>query len=85
MSGYEIYIFLKKSAKLHAKSGDPDQMPHSAMSDLGLQFANYPFMGLPTNGLKTPYSSKIDILLSKKGLIYGINPESAAKEVNQAC
>ena len=30
-------------AKLFANSGDPNQMPHSAASDLGLQFASYPF------------------------------------------
>ena len=38
--GYEIYIFLEKMAKLHvhvfAHSGDPDQTPHFATSDLGL-------------------------------------------------
>ena len=34
MTGYEIYI--EKIAKLFANSGDPDQMPHSAASDLGL-------------------------------------------------
>ena len=35
-SGYEIYIFLEKVAKLFANSEDPDQMPHCAASDLGL-------------------------------------------------
>ena len=35
-SGYEIYIFLEKTAKLFANSGDPDQTPRSAVSDLGL-------------------------------------------------
>ena len=35
-------------AKLFANCGDPDQMPHSVASDLGLQFANYHFTGLPT-------------------------------------
>ena len=36
-------------AKLFANSGGPDQMPHSAASDLGLAlFANYPFRGLQT-------------------------------------
>ena len=34
-SGYEIYSKRKK-AKLFANSGDPDQMPHSAVCDLGL-------------------------------------------------
>ena len=29
---------------LNANSVDPDQMPHSAASDLGLLFANVPFM-----------------------------------------
>ena len=36
MSGYETYIFLEKMAKLFANSGDPDQMLHSVVSDLGL-------------------------------------------------
>ena len=31
-----MYIFLKKKAKLFANSGDPDQMPHSVASELGL-------------------------------------------------
>ena len=35
MSGYEIYLFL---IKLFANSGDPDQTPHSAASDLGLHW-----------------------------------------------
>ena len=35
-SSFEIYIFLEKMAKLFANSGDPDQTPHSAESDLGL-------------------------------------------------
>ena len=34
--GYEIYIFLEKMVKLFANSGDPDQTPRSAASDLGL-------------------------------------------------
>ena len=45
--------------KLFANSGDPDQTPRSAASDLGLHclpitlsgsalFASYPFTGLPT-------------------------------------
>ena len=34
--GYEIFIFLSKMAKLFANSGDPDQTPRSAASDLGL-------------------------------------------------
>ena len=33
-----MYIFLKKKAKLFENSGDPDQMPCSAASDLGLHF-----------------------------------------------
>ena len=33
--GYEMYIFLEKSEPL-ANSGDPDQTPRSAASDLGL-------------------------------------------------
>ena len=36
-------------AKSFANSADPDQMPHSAASDLGLHyFATYPFRGLQT-------------------------------------
>ena len=35
-SSYEIYKFLEKMAKLFANSGDPDQTPRSAASDLGL-------------------------------------------------
>ena len=31
-----MYIFLEKKAKLFANSGDPDQMLHSTVSDLGL-------------------------------------------------
>ena len=33
--GYEIYQFLEKIAKLFANSGDPNQTPRSATSDLG--------------------------------------------------
>ena len=36
MSSYEILIFLGKTAKPFANSGEPDQMLHSAASDLGL-------------------------------------------------
>ena len=35
-SGYKIYIFLEKMAKLIANSGDPDKTLRSAASDLGL-------------------------------------------------
>ena len=36
-AGYEMYIFLqKKMTKLFANSGDPDQMPRCAASDLDL-------------------------------------------------
>ena len=38
MSGYAILVFLEKMAKLFANSGDPDQMPHSAGSDLSLPY-----------------------------------------------
>ena len=31
-----MYIFLKEKANLFVNSGDPDQTPHSAVSDLGL-------------------------------------------------
>ena len=37
MSGYIMYIFLEKKAKLFANSGDPDQTTRSAASDLGLR------------------------------------------------
>ena len=33
-----MYIFLEKKAKLFANRGDPDQMPRSAASDLGLHY-----------------------------------------------
>ena len=40
-------------AKLFANSGDPDQMPHSAASDLGLHCLPITFYGSPDyNGLK---------------------------------
>ena len=32
-------------AKLFANSGDPDQMPHSAVSDLGLHFLPITLLG----------------------------------------
>ena len=32
-------------SELNANSEDPDQTPHSAASDLGVQFVNVPFMG----------------------------------------
>ena len=35
----------RKMVELFANCVDPDQMPHSAVSDL---FANYPFRGLQT-------------------------------------
>ena len=35
--------------ELFANSGDPDQTPHAAESDLGSAlFASYPFRGFPT-------------------------------------
>ena len=39
-------------AKLFVNSEDPDQMQRSAVSDLGLHFANNPFRGLPTKWVK---------------------------------
>ena len=49
MSGYEIYIFLEKMAKLFANSEDPDQMPRSAASGLGLHRLPITLLqGLPT-------------------------------------
>ena len=57
-------------AKLFSNSGDPDQTAHSAASDLGPHCLQLSFYGSPGyNGLKAPYSSKIDIFLSKKALI----------------
>ena len=46
-------------AKLYANNGDPNQILHSAASDLGALFANYPLRGLQTTmvqglTLKTP-------------------------------
>ena len=38
MSGYVITIFLKKMVELFSNSGDSDQTPRSAASDLGLHF-----------------------------------------------
>ena len=35
-SGYEIYIFLEKKWLNYLQTGDPDQTPRSAASDLGL-------------------------------------------------
>ena len=45
-SGCEIYIFLEKKAKLFANSGNPDQMPHSAASDLGLHCLQITLLGV---------------------------------------
>ena len=45
-------------AKLFANSGDPDQTPHSAASDLGLHCL--PFYGSPDyNGLTCPLKGKV--------------------------
>ena len=46
MSGYEIKIFLQKKTKLFANSGDPDQTPHSAASDLGLHCLPITLLGV---------------------------------------
>ena len=35
-------------AKLFANSGDPDQMPHSVASDLGLHFLPVTLLGSPS-------------------------------------
>ena len=40
--------FQRQMAKLFANSGDPDQILHSAASDLSSLFANYPFRGFPS-------------------------------------
>ena len=41
-----IYIFLKKNVELFANSGDPDQMPHVAASDLGLHCLPITLLGV---------------------------------------
>ena len=47
-----MYIFLEKKASLFANSADPDQMPHSAASDLGLHCLPITFKRYPEyNGL----------------------------------
>ena len=46
ISGYEIYIFREKIAKLFANSGDPDQTPRSAASDLGLHCLQITLLGV---------------------------------------
>ena len=44
-----LYGECMESPVVNATSVDPDQMPRSTASDLGLQlFANYPFDGLQT-------------------------------------
>ena len=48
-------------AKLFANSGDPDQMSHSAASDLGLHCASSHFGGLETN-LGWAYAEKKKLL-----------------------
>ena len=46
-SSHEIYIFLeKKMAKLFANSGNPDQTPRSAASDLGLHCLQITLLGV---------------------------------------
>ena len=46
-SGCETYIFLKKKmTKLFANSGDPDQTPRSAASDLGLHCLQITLLGV---------------------------------------
>ena len=52
-----MYIFLEKKAELFANSGDPDQTPRSAASDLGLHCLLITFQRYPEyNGLrKWPY------------------------------
>ena len=40
-------------AKLFAKSGDPNQIPHSAASDQSALFANYSFRCLQTSKLSS--------------------------------
>ena len=46
-------------AKLFANNGDPDQMPHSVASDLGLHCLPITHMGLPTTMGKTESSLSI--------------------------
>ena len=46
MSGYEIWIFLEKNGKTICKSGNPDQMLHFAVSDLGLRCLQIILLGV---------------------------------------
>ena len=39
-------IFLKKMAKVFANREDPDQIPHSAVSDLGLRCLQITLLGV---------------------------------------
>ena len=48
-SNFNFRYSKRKITKLFTNSGDPDQMPCSAASDLGyVLFANYIFWGLQT-------------------------------------
>ena len=46
MSDYLIKMFLEKMVKLFENSGDPDQKPHSAASDLGLHCLPVTLLGI---------------------------------------
>ena len=56
MSGYVIWIFPEKNAELQAKGGNPDQMPHSVASDLGLHCL--PIILLEVSRLKQAYAQR---------------------------
>ena len=62
-------------AKLFANSGDPDQMPHSVASDLGLHYANFPFRCLDVFKTRQVTSCpKSCFPLQKDGKIFQMNP-----------
>ena len=65
----------RKTAKLFANSGDPDQTPHSAASDLGLHFLPITLLGV-SRLQRFKYIKPLlrrDLLLSKKNLLQGSN------------
>ena len=53
-------------AKLFANSGDPDQMPHSAMSDLGLHCLLSTLLQVSQLQLIPPFCIDIPLLTCKK-------------------
>ena len=57
-----------KIAELVAKSVDPDQMPHSAASDLGLQFAKV-CLSMVIYQIKPPHRNHPGSLQSDQNLL----------------